>query len=648
MDTMAGPARTLILIKSIQQLGLRPVLNLAFHRLGYKTGYYYRQTVKPPALSSQQASKVQPLAVLTLPPESFTGSDPACIPGADEIVNGMYRPFYGSLSPLDFAIEDAGTHWTRIGDSDPQNDLKLVWEPARFCWVSLLVRAFRNTGNARFVRAFWQYWHRFQESNIPYCGPNWVSAQEVAIRLINWTMALQFFGNHPATRADEREALIQGIFIHAYRIPCTISYAKAQKNNHLLTEAAGLFTAGCLFKHMPEGRKWMRLGWKNFNEGILSQVDPDGTYIQHSINYHRLMLQTSFWMSAAARTQDMVLPPEVNERLAAATRWLLARLDLPSGMVSNLGHNDGTYLFPLAGSDYGDYRPTAQTAASLYLNQRALPAGPWDEMAAWFNSGLPEQVNISYVQREKTTSLVSSGIRVNMHTARYTSRPAHADQLQVELWWDGENILQDGGTYRYTAPFPWDNRLARSAYHNTLTIDDQEPMLWVGRFLWLDWDQHQLEAVPKGHLAATHAGYEKAGYMCKREIRFSAPTQVEIVDSIEPFKPGSSSHLLRLHWLLPAWEWNLDNANSLTLLKPGTDNQILIETAVTPSSQVHSLETQLVCAGEVLHGQADPLSPTFGWISPTYNHLAPALSFRVAIRSLLPAQVTTRFTFKPS
>ncbi len=648
MDTMAGPARTLILIKTIQQLGFRPVLDLAFHRLGYKTGYYSRQTIKPPALSRQHAAKVQPLAVLTFPPESFPGSDPACIPAADEIVNGMYRPFSGSLSLLDFAIEDADVHWTRIGDSDPQNDLKLVWEPARFCWVSPLVRALCKTGDPRYIRTFWQHWHSFQEVNIPYCGPNWVSAQEIAIRLMNWIMALLFFGSHPATSADEREALIQGIFIHAYRIPCTLSYAKAQKNNHLLTESAGLFTAGCLFKHMPEGRKWIQLGWKNFNEGILSQVDPDGTYIQHSVNYHRLMLQTAFWMTAAARTQNLALPPGVNGRLAAATRWLLAYLDLPSGKVSNLGHNDGTYLFPLAGSNYGDYRPTAQTAASLYLNQRALPEGPWDEMAAWFNSGLPEQVNKGLVQPENTSALVSSSIRVNMRTARYTSRPAHADQLHVDLWWDGENILQDAGTYRYTAPIPWDNRLARSAYHNTLTIDDQEPMLWAGRFLWLDWDQYKLAAAPKEHLAATHSGYEIAGYLCKREIRFSAPTQVEIVDSVEPVKTGSSSHLLRLHWLLPAWEWNLDNVNSLTILKPGTDRQVLIETAVTPAIQVHNLETQLVYAGNILHGQDNTLSSTFGWTSPTYNHLTPALSLRVAIRSLLPAQVITRFTFKPS
>lgn len=645
---MANPPRSTILLKTIQQLGIRQILHIALHRLGYKTGHYYRLTRKPPSLTRMQLQQVQIFPVLSVPPGDSLGGGANNFSVANEIVNGLYRPFSGELEELNFSIQNAGIHWTKIGDSDPNNDLKLVWEPARFCWVSPIVRAFCKTGDHHYVRAFWQHWHRFQELNVPYYGPNWVSAQEVAIRIMNWTIALQFFGSHPETNEEEREALLQAIYVHACRIPCSLSYAKAQKNNHLLTEAAGLFTAGCLFKLLPEGQKWLELGWKNFREGILSQVDPDGTYIQHSINYHRLMLHTTFWMAAAAKTQGMAFPPEVKARLAAAARWLLAHLDSHNGKVPNLGHNDGTYLFPLTGSDYSDYRPTAQTAASLFLDQRALPEGSWNEMTVWFNSGQSTSEDTTLDQSSKPLSLVSSGIRVTMHTARFTNRPAHADQLHVDLWWEGENILQDAGTFRYTAPYPWDNRLARSAYHNTLTIDDREPMLWAGRFLWLDWDQFRLADATKDQLAAYHTGYEKAGYTCKREIFFAAPNQVEIADCVDPCKPDSFSHLLRLHWLFPDWEWKVNASHSLTVLKPGSDRQVLIETAVNAANQLRNLETQLVRSGKVLHGLEDDLTPTFGWTSPTYNHLTPALSYRVSVQALLPVQLTTRITFKPA
>jgi len=642
---MSSLARTTILCKSIQQLGIQPVLQLALHQLGYLTGHYYRLTRNAPSLSTDEIEKVKIVPVLAIPSRDFLLNDADCIPAAEEIVAGKFHPFSGDLEELDFAIPNADVHWTRIGDSDPQNDLKLIWEPARFCWVSPLIRAFIANNDPRYVRVFWENWHAFQSSNTPYDGPNWVSAQEVAIRLINWTFALQFFGSHPATRKDEKDALIQGIYQHACRIPCTINYAKAQKNNHLLTEAAGLYTAGCLFKHLPVGQKWMQMGWQFYMEGIASQIDSEGTYIQHSINYHRLMLQTAFWMAAAARTQNMVLPPEVQSKLADATRWLLAYLDPLSGKVPNLGHNDGTYLFPLTDPEYSDYRATAQTAACMFMNKKALPDGPWNEMIEWFNSDVPEDKANIAKQIEKPTALGSPHLWANIHMAKYSSRPAHADQLHVDLWWDGVNIIQDAGTYRYTASPPWDNRLARSAYHNTMTIDDKETMLWAGRFLWLDWDQFEANHLSKDMLTAFHSGYKRYGIHCKRTVRFAASNQVEIKDNAEGKKEDLSPHLLRLHWLFPDWEWRLEDPSLLFLKKPDSNKQILVEVAGNHQGQLLNQEIQIMRAGQVLLGQEDMLSPTLGWVSPTYNLLKPALSLRITFRSKLPVSVTSKFTF---
>jgi hypothetical protein len=45
------------------------------------------------------------------------------------------------------------------------------------------------------------------------------------------------------------------------------------------------------------------------------------------------------------------------------------------------------------------------------------------------------------------------------------------------------------GTFRYTAPAPWDNSLARTLVHNTIELNHQDQMKRAGRFLWLDWAQ---------------------------------------------------------------------------------------------------------------------------------------------------------------
>ena len=54
--------------------------------------------------------------------------------------------------------------------------------------------------------------------------------------------------------------------------------------------------------------------------------------------------------------------------------------------------------------------------------------------------------------------------------ARFEGRPAHADQLHLDLWHRGENLALDPGVYHYNADPPWTNPLDATAYHNTLTI----------------------------------------------------------------------------------------------------------------------------------------------------------------------------------
>ena len=107
---------------------------------------------------------------------------------------------------------------------------------------------------------------------------------------------MAFFSSSPHT-TPERVSLLANIFIdHASRIPPTLSYARAQNNNHLLSEAVGLYTAGCALPYHPEALRWRELGWRWFNQGIQSQFSEDGAYMQHSANYHRLALQLALWM----------------------------------------------------------------------------------------------------------------------------------------------------------------------------------------------------------------------------------------------------------------------------------------------------------------------------------------------------------------
>jgi hypothetical protein len=641
---MSSIPRRTILIKAMKELGIPAIIRMGQHKFRFITNFYYSKTKKAPILSDEQLENVQVPEILHIPDRDFFASDKNCIPLADEITQGIFRPFSGNPAPLTFEIPHPSTHWTQIRDDEPNLDLKLIWEPARFCWVIPLIRAYVLTKDTKYVRSFWQHWHAFQTINKPYLGENWFSSQEVAIRLINWVMAYQIFQSDPASTPEEKRALLLAIYQHAYRIPCSIGYAKAQNNNHLLTEAAGLFTAGCLFNHLLIGKKWKELGWKTFLDGISSQIDPFGTYIQQSNNYHRLMLQTAFWMSAVAHTQGIQFPPKALKKLSSATLWQISQLDAISGSVSNLGHNDGSYLFPFTELGYDDYRPVIQTAARIFFGEASFPPGSWDEMVDWFLPPEKRENKTKAIDVDKAFCRGTPRLWVGMHLTRFFGRPAHADQLHADIWYQGEYIVRDPGTYRYTANSPWDNRLARAAAHNAVMVDDKEPMLWAGRFLWLDWYSVILNQAREDELIASHDGYKKMNVDVTRSIHSFPSNLIEITDWITSTNRENNSHLLRLHWLLPDWQWQWQD-NILSLKQPESGMKVNLQVFPTPQSAKDQLQFQLIRAGKVLFGKEEDTVP-FGWYSPSYNHLIPALSFRISITTALPMSLKTRFSFQ--
>ena len=206
-----------------------------------------------------------------------------------------------------------------------------------------------------------------------------MNGQEVAIRLMALVWAGQVFETAAASSAERRARLAQSVAAHAARIPPTLLYARAQNNNHLVTEAAGLYTAGLALPDHPQASRWRALGWRWLNWAFQHQIGGYGEYIQHSTNYHRVMLQAALWVDAI---KDVDWPRLTLQSLGRATHWLFSMLDPASGRTPNLGANDGALILPLSVTPFNDFRPTVQAAARAFLRFQ-MPGGVWDEMSLW-------------------------------------------------------------------------------------------------------------------------------------------------------------------------------------------------------------------------------------------------------------------------
>lgn len=632
---------------AMQELGVRRVVMYGLYRLGLMTGYFRWRTPARKLVKNSKPLNFQP--VFTLPEKveliNLLGDQlPALLQEADEILEGKVRQFGGDPVPL--RLDPAGTdrHWTKFKTA-PGKDIKFIWEPARFGWAFTLGRAYLAAGDERYAAAFWSYWEVFTQSNPVNCGPNWQSGQEVALRLIGYIYALQVFSASMHSSPERIDRLMQAIIDHASRIPPTLIYARAQDNNHLVSEACGLYLAGIALPGHPSAASWRKTGWRWLQFALRTQFDPDGTYIQHSTNYHRMVLQLALLALAGANQARNQFSPVVEANLAAGARWLIAQMDTQSGDVPNLGNNDGALVLPLAAGSFRDHRSTAQAAAAAFLGKAVLPPGSWDESAAWL--GIDLGTHPDMVQETASLAIKRLGTQnewAKLRAVHYRSRPAHADQLHVELWFHGENILRDPGTYAYSLLSPWDNSLVHNRFHNTVTIDGADPMLHAGRFLWLHWDQArwiQEECRLPNVLTAEHNGYHRIGISHRRRLEWLQPGRWEVTDWVGVLQK-TKEHRLTLQWLVMDGEWAVEE-DRLTVI--GKHEQVTLAVHAQNGGEIKALERRLVRGGITLHGKDNGLQNE-GWYSPTYGKLVPALSYQVTVPFSGPTVVKTEITLE--
>jgi hypothetical protein len=590
--------------------------------------------------------------ILATFPQSQSQSD------ADAILKGGFRLFGAEPVRLGFAPDWLGypqdigeriaaedEHWSDFDEGDTE-DIRIIWELSRFSWVYPLVKAYATTQDSKYAKAFWDLLHSWMQSNPPNTGPNWASAQEVSLRLL--ALITAWFSFRPWFQDQQLEELLRAIAIHAERIPPTIVYAAAQRNNHLISESAALYSAGLLFPMLKSARRWKRLGRRRFLAALHDQIFPDGGYAQYSTNYHRMVLALSVWVAQLARLNGEQLPGAILAKLARSTDFLAESVDATSGGSSMLGHNDGTLLFPFSSDPFSDLRPTLQAAAWAFKRKYLYESGPWDELSMWFGlceSSIPPSTGTVAEKSKERSTNGSAGLHflrapnawAAVRCVRFWTRPAHSDQLHLDLWWRGINVVKDPGTYRYRAEPPWSNGLSSALVHNAPVIDSQEPMRRLGPFLWADWSRGtkigSRGRSPSGQelLLVEHDGYRSMGITIRRSVHRVGENLWLVVDDLL----GSGTHKAYIAWTLPDLDYQLTD-NTLAL----QSREGAIKLAIEGGS------FSLIRAGEpIVPGEVPGYAPLLGWYSPTYGVKEPALCALVSAEARLPYRVVTSWRF---
>jgi hypothetical protein len=389
-------------------------------------------------------------------------------------------------------VYDPQKHWTEIADySEEAGDIKYVWEKSRFCFLYDIIR-YDYHFDADCSEGVFKEILSWTEHNHINCGPNYRCSQEISLRVLNWIFALYYYKDSPALTEDIFHRILHAMYWQMRHVYSNIQFSLiAVRNNHAITETLGLYLFGLLFPFFPESKKWKNEGKKWFEQEIEYQIYPDGTFLQFSMNYHRVVVQLLTWAIRLSALNQESLSQVVIDRARASLHFLYNCMNLQDGFLPNYGANDGALFFPLNDCDFRDYRPQLQ-ALSAVLGEKKIGEGTEDVW--WY--GLTEQGGFTDEQ-VKVASFPDGGYYLLreedtftfIRCGRHKDRPSQADNLHLDLWVNGKNFLRDGGSYKYNTDETSLRYFFGTASHNTIMLGDLDQMKKGGRFIWYYWSQ---------------------------------------------------------------------------------------------------------------------------------------------------------------
>lgn len=550
----------------------------------------------------------------------------------------LSRPFEWHRNPFTGQQTAKFIHWSNIPMySNSGGDLKFIWEPSRFSATYYLVRAYWATNNEQYAKLFWEFVESWIIQNPPNHGANWKCGQEISLRIMAWLFGFYGFLDSSSTTPERIAKLSLAIAIQAERIEKFIDYALSQENNHAIGEALGLWTVGIMFPEFKCADRWREKGRRILEQEGTKQISKDGSYIQNSMNYHRVMLQYYLWAIRLGELNDVPLSRKLFERVRHASNFLHQLLDKASGHVPNYGSNDGALPLQLSCCDYRNYRPVLNAVTYLVSHTRSFPAGLWDEDLLWLFG--TDALKAPYFPiKQKRFAAFKGGyyslrgqdtwgmVRCTKYRKHSRGQP---DQLHLDLWWKGHNIASDAGTYRYFAKEPFNNSLQKTEVHNTATVDDKPQMLEGTRFLWVSTAQGTVRhfAIDKKsvleYFEGEHNGYNRVerSMIHRRSILRVGNVLWVIVDDL--VVKGHKIHRFKVHWLLPDVPCQVDQ--KLKKINFHVENNTKFQFIfLVPFTKTCKTQLDLVVGSETTSYR--------GWISHYYGTKEPGLS--VTIKSM--------------
>lgn len=566
------------------------------------------------------------------------------IEAANEILHGKLRifaldhffglfpqwnrdPKTGTVAPLTFSKT------LDCRNESVAGDIKYLWELNRHLHLVTLAQAYRLTNDRRYSHGLQKHLESWFDQ-CPYLkGPNWASSLELAIRLINWSIAWQLIGglssalflteNGKRFRDRWLGTIYQHMhFIHGY-------YSRfSSANNHLIGEAAGLFIGSVTWPYWNKTQEWSMESQEILEREALLQNAPDGVNREQAVSYQQFVLDFLLIAALAGQSNKYNFSDKYWKRIEAMLEFLASIMDA-GGHVPMIGDADDGYVTRLSQErSFCPYRSLLATGTVLFgRSDFKAKAVVLDDKTRWLlgaraepdftalspsSSTLPVHrafpqggyyiLGCDFETEKEIRMVADAGPLGYLSIAAH----GHADALSFTLSIGGREFLIDPGTYTYHMSKAWRNYFRGSSAHNTVVVDGLNQSVIGGNFMWLHHAQVECAAWEPGEtqdrFVGIHNGYQRLSdpVTHRRSIALDKKARtIEITDDLL----CRSEHVAEIHW-------HFAEACGVSLER---DESVL---AVNGKRKIRLLFDYSNNKAELRQGKTDPIG---GWVSRQFD-----------------------------
>jgi Heparinase II/III-like protein/Heparinase II/III N-terminus len=471
-------------------------------------------------------------------------------------INWHLDAVHGKQAPLKPWFKIRYLDFRQVGDS------KIIWELNRHQHMVLLAKAYRLTGESRFVSELLAQWHHWRRHNPYPLGINWASSLEVAFRSLSWLWVKYLLADCSAVTQAFWRDLDAALALHGRHIRSFLS-TYFSPNTHLLGEGVALFFLGVLCS-AADAEEWRQTGWEIVLHEAEQQVLPDGMHFEQSTYYHVYALDFLLHARILAARNGVVIPPEFDRVLEKMLEALAALGG--TGLLPRFGDDDGGRLFdpqrnraedlldPLATGAVIFGRPDFKYAAGGLREETIWLLGPDGVDKFERLCGPATAIHSTALPSAGIYKLASAGPSVQQMVVdagplgNGSGGHGHADLLSLVFMAEGREWLTDPGTFEYVG---LERDLWRGTRaHNTLQVDGVSQADPVRPFAWDGLPLAKVDTWLTGRtftlLAARHNGYSRLREPIehRRWVFHTQPGLWLVRDRAE----GSGVHDFELSW----------------------------------------------------------------------------------------------------